>query len=279
MGGFLLPGPLCRLFGALDIDVGTLCRCSSPTPGPLSTVKRKSVTPPLVRMSNLFISKSVGKNCPNEPQDVNTIALALMRIGKIPNTYSPNGNFDQVIFQGIIDTQRHWMAVPDGVISVKGKTQKFLRYWKIKPISPGVELPDRLKEAWDLVNPLLPEGSYCSSGYRNADAQRKILHKFFLNTYKVQIISKYTQATYNSISADLIANEKKVLEMVRGVGQAIAAPGKSAHQQSKAVDIGGPSTIDQQQVEIVSLVARAHHSLFSGKILKERNGCVHFEIQ
>lgn len=67
--------------------------------------------------------------------------------------------------------------------------------------------------------------------------------------------------------------------MVRGVGQAIAAPGKSMHQQGKAVDIGGPSTIDQKQVEIIAMVARAHATLFSGKILRERNGCVHFEIR
>ena len=227
----------------------------------------------------LIINKPVGKNCLNSPQDVIAVAQVLMAIGKIPRSHFSNGTFDEVILKGIIDTQRHWMQIPDGVISVGGRTQRFLQTWKIKQISPGVQLPGRLKEAWDLVNPILPEGSYCSSGFRSADAQRKILHTFYLSTYKSQIIAKYTQKTYESVSVDLVANEQKVLEMVRGVGQAIAAPGKSAHQLGKAVDIGGPSTLDQRQVEIVTLVARAHSHLFSGKVLKERNGCVHFEIR
>ena len=51
--------------------------------------------------------------------------------------------------------------------------------------------------------------------------------------------------------------------MVRGVGQAIATPGRSAHQQGKAIDICGPSSIDNKQVEIVRLVARARPTLLS----------------
>ena len=78
------------------------------------------------------------------------------------------------------------------------------------------------------------------------------------------------------MNADLLANEAKVLTMVRGVGQYIAAPGKSAHQLGKAIDVGGPS--DNKQVEIIRLVWRAHPRLFSGRVLKEKNGCVHFEI-
>ena len=31
----LLPGPLCRILGALDIDAGTLCKAASPKPGPV----------------------------------------------------------------------------------------------------------------------------------------------------------------------------------------------------------------------------------------------------
>ena len=228
-------------------------------------------------MSALYITKAVGKNCPNLPQDVKTVAERLMNIGKIPRGVY-NGSFDQTILNGIIFTQRHWMKAPDGIISVGGKTHRFLESWRIKSISPGVQLPGRLKEAWDIVNPLLPEGSYCSSGFRSAETQRAILHKFFLKTFRQQIIAKYTRRSYDAVSVDLIANEQKVLDMVRGVGQAIAAPGKSAHQKGKAIDMGGPSIIDQRQVEIIKLVSRAHPNLFSGKILKERNGCVHFEI-
>ena len=128
------------------------------------------------------------------------------------------------------------------------------------------------------MDPLLPEGSYCSSGYRSAEDQRRILHNFFLNTFKIQIIGKYGQQAYGSARSNLAANESKILEMVHGVGQAIAAPGSSMHQKGKAIDIGGPSTIDNKQVEVVQLVAKAHPDLLSGKVLKERNGCVHFEI-
>lgn len=35
MTEFRLPGPICRVLGALDIDFGTLCRVASPTLGPV----------------------------------------------------------------------------------------------------------------------------------------------------------------------------------------------------------------------------------------------------
>jgi len=226
----------------------------------------------------MILRQAVGKNCPNQAEDVKLIHKRLMDIGKIP-CYVSTGAFDSTIQQGILDVQRHFMTVPDGVISVGGKTQGFLASWKNKPISPGVQLPGRLREAWDWVDPLLPDGSYCSSGFRSIEDQRRILHSFFLNTYRIQIIAKYGQKQYDEVKVDLLANESKVLEMVHGVGQAIAAPGSSMHQKGKAIDIGGPSTIDSKQVEVVKLVAKAHSDLFSGVVLKERNGCVHFEIR
>jgi LAS superfamily LD-carboxypeptidase LdcB len=129
------------------------------------------------------------------------------------------------------------------------------------------------------VSPLLPEGSYCSSGYRSAAEQRAILHKFYRDKFSAEIIAKYSRETYDEVAKDLEANEERVLDMVRGVGQAIAAPGASMHQKSKAVDIGGPPNIDDKQVQVVKLVAHAHPDVFSGFVLKERNGCVHFEIR
>jgi hypothetical protein len=170
------------------------------------------------------------------------------------------------------------MSNPDGVISVGGPTHKVLSKWKTGPIKAGVQLPGRLKEAWDWVSPLLPEGSYCSSGFRSAEEQRRILHNFYLHTFRSQLIAKYGLTSYESMKINLLANEAQILNMVRGVGQQIAAPGKSMHQRGKAIDIGGPSTVDQTQVDVVKLVARAHRDLLSGKVLKERNGCVHFEI-
>ncbi len=67
--------------------------------------------------------------------------------------------------------------------------------------------------------------------------------------------------------------------MVRAIGQAIAAPGRSMHQKGKAFDIGGPSSIDMEQVRVAKMVAGANPDIFSGKVLHERNGCVHVEIK
>jgi hypothetical protein len=229
-------------------------------------------------MRVLILSQAVGRNAPNLPNDVMSIHRVLMDIGKIP-CYANIGQMDAEIIKGIESVQSHFMVRPDGVVSPVGATRTHLMNWSDKPISRGVQLPGPLKEAWDWVNPLLPDGSYCSSGYRSAEEQRRILRKFYEVTYRTQIISKYGQTAYAKVAADLIAHEPQVLAMVRGVGQAIAAPGRSMHQQGKAVDIGGPTAIDDTQVDVVRLVARAHPALFSGVVLKERNGCVHFEIR
>lgn len=220
---------------------------------------------------------AAAKPCPNLPEDVKAVHQRLMEIGKVP-CYPCRGVFDATILEGILSVQRHFMRNPDGVISVNGMTHKFLADWKEKPIDAGVQLPGRLKEAWDWVNPLLPDGSSCVSGFRTADDQRRIPQRFYRVTYRAEIIAKYGQAKYNSVATDLLANEAEVLAMVRGTGQLIAAPGSSPHQKGKAVDVGGPSRIDARQVEVVKIVAKAHPDLFTGKVLKERNGCVHFEI-
>jgi hypothetical protein len=225
----------------------------------------------------LLLKQAVGKKCPNRPEDVKALHRCLMDIGKIP-CYPCNGVMDDRIMKGIIDVQKHFMQTPDGVISVNRTTHKILNNWSVKKISPGVQLPGKLKTAWDLVNPLLPAGSYCTSGYRSADHQRRILHRFFKTKYKAAIVRKYGQSSYDAALKDMIKNEDEILKMVRGVGQAIAKPGRSAHQRGKAIDVGGPSTIDNQQVSVIKKVARANPSILSGKVIKERNGCVHFEI-
>lgn len=218
---------------------------------------------------------AVGKGCPNRPEDVRAIAQTLTNIGKLPKTRA-TGLPDEAFVQAIVNLQRIWSPVPDGVISAHGVTHKFLEDWKIKTIATGVQLPGRLKDAWDLVNPLLPEGSRCESGYRTADHQRRILHDFFLGKYRIAIISKYGSSAYEAVKSDLLGNEAKVLSMVKGVGQAIAAPGRSPHQRGKAIDVGGAS--DARQVQVIKMVARANPGLLSGMVLRERNGCVHFEI-
>ena len=227
-------------------------------------------------MALLLLSQPVGKGCANRPADVKAVHQRLMDIGKI-ECYRCDGTIDARIIAGIEAVQSHFMRRPDGVMSVGGRTHGFLANWEEKRIGAGVDLPGRLREAWDWVNPLLPAGSYCSSGFRSAEEQRRILHKFFNNDCRGAIVAKYGQAEYDRVAGDLTGNEAKVLEMVRGAGQAIAAPGSSMHQKGKAVNIGGPN--DNKQVEVVKLVAAAHPGLFSTKApLKERNGCVHFEI-
>jgi len=39
MATFRIPGVLCRVLGALEIDSGTLCRATSPRPGPVATAR------------------------------------------------------------------------------------------------------------------------------------------------------------------------------------------------------------------------------------------------
>lgn len=226
----------------------------------------------------LLLSESVGLGGENLADDVINIHAMLMNIGKIP-CYVTDGSLDEMIIKGIMEAQAHFMRQPDGLIRPNGLTHRYLMNWSDKPIAKGVVFnTQELKRAWDLVSPLLPPGSYCASAYRSADDQRRILHQFFTKDYRAQIIKKYGQNEYDRVSLDPIKNESEVLKMVRGVGQAIASPGKSKHQQGKAIDIGGPDAIDAEQVRVVKQVAKAHPLLFSGVVLKERNGCVHFEI-
>ncbi len=230
-------------------------------------------------MSKLVIGKAVGQKSPNDPKDVKAVAAALIGIGKIDSTYVSDGTLDKVVQEAINDTQQHWMKTPDGVISVNGATQKYINAWQIKSVGANVSFNSypSLQKAWDLVNPILPSGSRCTSAYRSTEKQRAILQEFFTKTYKAEIVKKYTQKTYDDVAKDLLANEAKVVEMVRGIGQAIAAPGTSMHEKGKAIDLGGAAPA--KQIEIVKLVAKANSDLFSGKVIQERNGCVHFEIK
>ena len=229
-------------------------------------------------MHHLTLRQAVGMNCPNLPDDVKAIHQHLMKIGKIPQ-YESTGTLDDSLILGIFDVQSHFMLNPDLRISVGGQTHTYLTHWSNKIIQPNVRLPGRLKEAWDWVDPLLPEGSTCESGYRTIEEQRRILHDLFLGKYRSEIISKYGIEKYNLAKNDLLTHEPQVVAMVNGVGQAIAAPGQSMHQKGLAIDIGGHYTLDRKQVEIVRLVAQAHPGLLSGKVMREKNGCVHFEIR
>ena len=229
-------------------------------------------------MPILRLDRAVGKGCPNTAGDIRSVATALMDIDKLPRSYPISGGYDDAINDAIVATQHHWMLQPDAVISVGGRTQTYIQAWSIKPIDAGVQLPSDLRKAWDLVNPLLPPGSYCSSGQRSADDQRRILHEFFLRKYKSEILEEVGQAEYTELSKNLLANEARVLELVRGTGHDIAAPGGSKHQLGKAADIAGPSPA--RRAEITRMVARANPQLFlAERVRLETNGCVHFEIR
>ncbi|CAG1022670.1 D-alanyl-D-alanine carboxypeptidase family protein [Methylomonas sp. LL1] len=226
-------------------------------------------------MAKVILTGSVGKGGVNTPRDVKAVQDRLNEIEGVCQAVTTI--CDDKMIDAIIRFQSTFLVKPDGLINVQGMTLVLLNQWSYKDIADGVDLRGNLQEAWDIVNPLLPSGSYCSSGYRSADEQRRILHKFFSNTFKPQIIAKYGANEWQDAWNNKLTKEARILEMVRGVGQAIAAPGKSMHQQGKAIDIGGPS--DDEQVKIVKMVAKANPTIFSGKVLKERNGCVHFEIR
>ncbi len=225
----------------------------------------------------IILTGSVGSGGVNQPRDVR---LVQQRLNDTLEICAPvSGECDGGTIAAIRDFQAIFLRKPDGLINIQGNTLLFLGRWSVKSIGKGVDLRGSLRKAWDMVSPILPDGSYCASGFRSPEDQRRILHNFFSNTFKSQIIKKYGAAEWESVWANRMQKESRVLEMVRGVGQAIAAPGKSMHQQGRAIDVGGPSTIDDEQVRVIKMVARANPTVFSGMVLKERNGCVHFEIR
>ena len=58
MSSFRLPGPVCRLFGSLDIDTGTMCRTASHAPGlgraPTRNLPAPKVEPPSTSGKNVI---------------------------------------------------------------------------------------------------------------------------------------------------------------------------------------------------------------------------------
>lgn len=226
----------------------------------------------------------IAKKDGNRTDEVRSVQTRLREIGKL--TEAVSGVCTSATIQAIRDFQDHFLLTPDGRIDPNGQSHRFLNAWSKKTISPGVQLPGNLTTAWDLVSPLLPAGSYCSSGFRSADQQRAILRSMY-TTLRTQIVAKSGQKTYDSVATNFDSTtgakrepwEDQMLAMVRATGQLIAKPGLSPHQRGKAFDVGGPAAIDNEQVRIAGIVARANPHIFSGKILKERNGCVHVEIK
>jgi len=253
---------------------------------------------PSAKLSPLFLSAGIGVGAPNKPEDVKALQGRLQyvrdqsKVNRVPlrrPDYAglggrgevsrvPNGSCDEITVGWIKEFQSIFMKMPDGVISPGGTTNKFLSSWGIRPVNSGVNWIGQLETAWLLVSPLLPDGSKCTSAYRSIDDQKRIIDNMFQNTYAAELKGKLG-ARYDTILASTgDARYRSMVTELRAVGQAVAMPGSSPHQFGKAIDIGGPSTIDNEQVRIAKMVGTANNALFSGKILKERNGCVHVEI-
>lgn len=209
-------------------------------------------------------------------------ALAMEVVGASAHN-GANGNgavepnaLDDMILDWIFQFQSLFMRAPDGLVVPGGTTAKFLAGWSVSAIEPGVVWQGRLKEAWLRVSPLLPPHSRCTSAYRSADDQKRIIDRMFLTTYAAELRGRLG-ARYAAIAA--LAGDVRYASMVtelRAIGQAVAMPGRSPHKRGKAFDIGGPG--DAEQVRVCRMVAAANSMLFSGRILRERNGCVHVEI-
>jgi len=183
---------------------------------------------------------------------------------------------DEALVEWIRQFQSLFMKFPDGIVQPGGVTAKFLSGWRISPISAGVQWQGELKTAWLMVSPLLPPGSYCSSGYRSVEKQKQIIDEMFLTTYVLELKGKLGKR-FDDIVA--MTGDPRYVAMVpelRAIGQKVALPGRSPHQRGKAFDIGGPS--DAEQVRVCKMVAGANPRLFNGQAYKERNGCVHVEI-
>jgi hypothetical protein len=189
----------------------------------------------------------------------------------------PANALDDVTLEWIIQFQSLFMRAPNGLVVPGGTTAKFLAAWSVSAIDPGVVWQGRLKEAWLRVSPLLPPQSRCTSAYRSADDQKRIIDRMFLTTYAAELRLRLA-ARYAAITA--LAGDVRYASMVtelRAIGQAVAMPGRSPHQRGKAFDIGGPS--DAEQVRVCRMVIAANATLYSGRVLRERNGCVHDEIR
>lgn len=254
---------------------------------------------PAVKLSPLVITGSVGGvGAANKPDDVKAVQTRLQYIrdqsflNRIPLrrpdypglgsrgevSRMPSGVCDEITIGWIKEFQSIFLKTPDGVISPGGTTNKFLSNWGIRPVNSGVQWQGQLETAWLLMSPLLPDGSRCTSAYRSAEDQKRIIDNMFTDTYGAELKRKLG-ARYDTILASTgDARYRSMVTELRAVGQDVAMPGSSPHQRGKAIDVGGPSTIDAEQVRIARMVGTANNALFSGKILKERNGCVHVEI-
>jgi hypothetical protein len=264
----------------------------------------------------LVLSGTVGRNAANRPGDVAAVQAKLAairqtstregiplhgvsyvpRVSRGPVPFAPElagapnrgpgagsqsqlglvETLDETTVEWIRQFQSLFLRMPDGVIQPGGVTAKLLSGWSISPIDTGVNWQGELKTAWLMVSPLLPPNSRCTSAYRSAEEQKQIIDRMFLTTYvlelKVKLAARYTAIV--AMTGD--ARYAAMVTELRGIGQAVALPGRSPHQRGKAFDIGGPD--DAEQVKLCKMVAGANARLFSGKILKERNGCVHVEI-
>ena len=187
---------------------------------------------------------------------------------------------DEALVEWIRQFQSLFMKFPDGIVQPGGVTAKFLSNWRVSPISTDVEWQGNLKTAWLMVSPLLPTGSYCSSGFRSPEKQKRIMDDYFLKEFARELKSKLGKR-YDEIVA--MTGDQRYVSMapeLKAIDQPVALPGRSLHGRGKAFDIGKGSNGEEfrnEQMKICRMVAGANSRLFSGRIIKERK-CVHVEI-
>lgn len=190
--------------------------------------------------------------------------------------YELKGAIDEGTIRWIMDFQSIFMKVPDGLIMPGGRTATFLANWSVKPVESDVRWHGQLKTAWLLVSPFLPEGSYCSSGYRTTEEQRALLVRFYTvglaKVLKAKLGEQYDEILKLTGSARDVAMHREV----NAAGQQIALPGRSLHESGRAFDVGGLQ--DAEQIRIAKLIGAANRSLLSGRVILERNSCVHVEL-
>lgn len=226
----------------------------------------------------IILSASVGVGGVNKRADVDAVRRRLILLNLYVGDLS--ADYADDLGRAIKAFQKIFSPAPDGKIDPNGRSLKFLNRWKVKTIAHSVTMNANLTRAWELMNPILPEGSYCLSGIRSTTRQRELLVEFFTVKLKSDVIASYTQKEYDRVVAlePGVERDKAMHRMVNGVGQDIALPGSSKHELGKAFDIQGGDS--GERYSVAKLVIRANPSVYAGinRLRLESNGCVHVEI-
>lgn len=231
-------------------------------------------------LAPLTLTATVGQGGPNRPADVKAIQNRLNLIGI--QCGPEDGRFSPKVTSGIASFQRRFMVAPTGVIEPHDDTYRFLCNWTAKRVNDDVVFKGQtLRDAWELVSPLLPPGSRLTSAYRSQKAQRDLVLKTYLDTsYKARILHQAGKDAYDKALAafqgakgglDQLAAEKRMVALLNDVGRRIGDSGSSLHCRGQALDIGGEASMEGRK-RVFEKVARANPNVFSGLMKEEGDG-------